>query len=297
MISGPFPEEKRARAQAVFAAGMLLGGAAGQALGGIMGQMQGWQRAFFAVGIPGLLLGLAVLRLEEPPREPRSELVPVGRLLMVPAYVMLIFSGVLITFAGVSFLTWGIDYVVNWKDFSLREAAVVLATVALVSLVLGVLAGGYVADRLQKRFAYGRILAVAGAFLLAVPFLLWALAADEKRMVLAAFFMAGFFMSWYHGPVTAVIHDLVPRRAHATSVGIYMFVTQLVGAFGPQLVGKISDLHDLQVGLQVATGIMLLGALSFLLVIYFIRRDGLHHPRLEVYRAEAQAGLTEGGRC
>jgi len=287
MISGAFPEEKRARAQAVFAAGMLLGGAAGQALGGIMGQMQGWQRAFFVVGIPGLILGSAVLRLEEPPREARSELVPVGRLLMVPAYVTLIFSGVLITFAGVSFLTWGIDFMVNWKDFSLREAAVVLATVALVSLVLGVLTGGYVADRLQKRFVYGRILAVAGAFLLAVPFILWALEADEKWMVLTAFFMAGFFMSWYHGPVTAVIHDLVPRRAHATSVGIYMFVTQLVGAFGPQLVGKISDLHDLQVGLRVAAGVMLAGALSFLLVIYFIRRDGLHHPCLEVYRAEA----------
>ena len=65
-----------------------------------------------------------------------------------------------------------------------------------------------------------------------------------------------------------------------------MFVTQLVGAFGPQLVGKISDLRDLQVGLQVAVGVMVCGALLLFLVIYFIRRDGLHHPHLDAFRAE-----------
>jgi len=32
MISGAFPTEKRASAQAIFASGMLLGGAAGQAV-------------------------------------------------------------------------------------------------------------------------------------------------------------------------------------------------------------------------------------------------------------------------
>lgn len=287
MISGTFPAQARARAQAVFAAGMLLGGAAGQALGGIIGAAHGWRHAFFVVGIPGLLLGLAALRLEEPPRGPRAEVVPFWRLLGVPAYLALILSGVFITFAAISFITWGPDYVVNYKDFSLREAGVSLATVALVSLVLGVLTGGYVADRLQKRFVYGRVVAIAAAFLAAAPFILWAIEAEEKSAVLTAFFMAGFFMSWYHGPVTAVIHDLMPPRAHATSVGVYIFVTQLAGAFGPQLVGQISDRKDLEVGLQVAVAVMLAGALSLLLVIFFIRRDGLHHPRLDAFRASA----------
>jgi len=35
MISGGFPQERRAFAQSIFASGMLLGGASGQALGGI----------------------------------------------------------------------------------------------------------------------------------------------------------------------------------------------------------------------------------------------------------------------
>jgi MFS family permease len=286
MISGAFAPQHRARAQAIFAAGMLLGGAAGQVLGGIMGSSRGWQNAFFVVSIPGLIVGLSVLKLEEPPRGPRSEVVPLKHLLRVPAYLAMILSGVFITFASVSLLTWAIDFAVSYKEFSLREAAVSLAAVVLLSLVLGVLTGGYLADWLQKRFAYGRIAAIAAAFLLAAPFVLWAIQTDEKWELLTGLFIAGFFMSWYHGPVTAVIHDLMPRRAHATSVGIYMFVTQLVGAFGPQLTGKISDLRDLQVGLQVAVAVMLTGALSFLLVIYFIRRDGLHHPNLAAFRVE-----------
>lgn len=287
MISGAFAATSRARAQAVFAAGMLLGGTAGQAVGGLIGASQGWRPAFFLVGLPGLLLGISALRLHEPVRGSRAELVGAWQLLRVPAYVALMVSGVLITFASISFITWGPDYVVRFKGFSLREAGVSLGTIGLASLVLGVLAGGYVADRLQRRWRHGRVVTIAVAFLLAAPFILWALAVESKPMVLATFFIAGFFMSWYHGPVTAVIHDLTPRRAHATSIGIYMFVTQLVGALGPTLVGNISDRRDLHAGLEVAVGIMVLGALGLFLVAYLIQRDGLRHPALEIYRSES----------
>ncbi len=287
MISAAFPHARRASAQAIFASGMLLGGASGLALGGIMGELHGWRYAFFIVGLVGLVPGLSVLKLKELPRPPRSETIPLRRLLAVPAFLAMILAGVFITFSSVSLLTWGIDFVTNYKEFSLREAAVSIALVALVSVLLGVLTGGYLADRLQRRFAFGRIIAIAAAFLLAAPFVFLAIQSDEKWVVLTGLFIAGFFMSWYHGPVTAVIHDMMPQRAHATSVGMYMFVTQLAGALGPQLVGKISDLRDLQVGLQGAVGVMVLGGLTMFLVMYFIRRDGLRHPRLEEFRADA----------
>jgi predicted MFS family arabinose efflux permease len=286
MISASFPAGERARAQAVFAAGMLTGGAVGQALGGVIGEGFGWRPAFFCVGIPGLLLGLTVLHLKEPPRGQKMELLPVWRLLGVPAYLALIASGVLITFASISFLTWGTDFAIRYKGFGLREASVLLGSIGLLAFVLGALSGGYVADLAQRRQIYGRAVTVAVAFLAAAPFILWALYAEEKGAVLAAFFLAAFFMSWYHGPVTAIIHDLMPRRAHATSVALYMSVTQLVGAFGPRHVGRISDLRDLQAGLQVAVGVMVLGALGFFLVGYLIRRHGTHHPLLEPYHVE-----------
>jgi cyanate permease len=79
---------------------------------------------------------------------------------------------------------------------------------------------------------------------------------------------------------------MMPRRAHATSVGVYMFVTQLVGAFGPQIIGRISDLRDLQLGLEICVAVMVCGALLMLLVIHFIRRDGIRHHTLDAFHVE-----------
>ena len=287
MISGAFPQERRAVAQAIFASGMLLGGAAGQALGGIIGARYGWQEALFIVALAGIAPGIALFWIEEPPRGPRSEVVPIARLLRVPAFVSMIFAGICITFSSVSLLTWGTDFAHSYKDFSLREASVSLAVIGLLSALFGVLMGGFVADRLHRRFSFGRIIAIAAAFLLAAPFLLLAIQSEEKSTVLIGLSVAGFFMSWYHGPVTAVLHDMMPRRAHATSIGVYMFATQLIGGLGPHVIGKISDARDLQLGLQIAVAVMVCGALLMLLVIHFIRRDGMRHPTLDAFHAEA----------
>jgi MFS transporter, Spinster family, sphingosine-1-phosphate transporter len=286
MISGSFPQERRASAQAIFASGMLLGGACGQVVGGIIAPRYGWQMALFVVAAAGILPAMALFGVEEPPRGPRSDVVPIFKILSVPAFLSMIAGGICITFASVSLIHWGVDFAVNYKDFSLREASVALSIITLVSLILGVLCGGYVADKLQKKFPYGRLIAIGMAFLLATPFLLLAIQSEEKQTVLVGLFIAGFFMSWYHGPVTAVIHDMMPRRAHSTSIGVYMFATQLIGGLGPQVIGKISDQRDLQVALQIAAAVLVCGALLMLLVIHFIRRDGLRHPAVEAFQAE-----------
>src|SRR5438128_1551439 len=104
LISGACSAAARARAQAVFAAGMLAGATAGMVLGSVIGEKLGWRPAFFIIATPGLIFALLVLRLEELPGGPRSELVPIGHLLAVPAYLALVASGVLITFTSVAFL-------------------------------------------------------------------------------------------------------------------------------------------------------------------------------------------------
>src|SRR5258708_814001 len=227
MLSGAFPAETRASAQAIFASGMLVGGAAGQVLGGLIAPRYGWQAALFVIAAVGLLPVIAMMTLQEPPRGPASEACPILKLLTVPAFLAMIAGGICITFSCVSILTWGVDF--------------------------------------------------------ALAFVLLAIQTDDRRLVLAALALASFFMSWYHGPVTAVIHDMMPRRAHATSIGVYMFVTQLVGAFGPKLVGRISDLHDMQLALQIAVAVMVAGGLPMLLVLHFIRRDGLQHSCLDSF--------------
>jgi hypothetical protein len=44
---------------------------------------------FYVIGIPGLILFFAILGLAEPSRGPRSEGVPLSRLLRVPGFLTL----------------------------------------------------------------------------------------------------------------------------------------------------------------------------------------------------------------
>jgi len=81
MISGTFPEDKRAMAQAVFASGMLLGGAVGQTFGGLLAPRYGWQFPLFVIAVAGLIPAFAISSLKEPPCGPCCETVPITRLL------------------------------------------------------------------------------------------------------------------------------------------------------------------------------------------------------------------------
>ena len=83
MISDSFPKEKRATALSIYSSGLYIGGALSLPIGGFVLSrwnmaypsaaeaplgLVGWQAAFLAVGLPGLLLALWVLSLKEPQR-------------------------------------------------------------------------------------------------------------------------------------------------------------------------------------------------------------------------------------
>ncbi len=83
MISDSFPKERRATALSIYSSGLYIGGALSLPLGGFVVAtwnraypvaaeaplgLAGWQAAFLAVGLPGLLLALWVLTLREPLR-------------------------------------------------------------------------------------------------------------------------------------------------------------------------------------------------------------------------------------
>jgi MFS family permease len=81
LISDYFPRRLRATALAIYSAGLYVGGGVSLFIGGLIVQnwnraypdggpwgLAGWQAAFLAVGVPGLLLALWVVTLREPVR-------------------------------------------------------------------------------------------------------------------------------------------------------------------------------------------------------------------------------------
>ena len=81
LISDWFPARLRATALAIYSSGLYIGGGISLLIGGLIVEnwnaaypgggplgLVGWQAAFLAVGIPGLVLALWVLTLREPVR-------------------------------------------------------------------------------------------------------------------------------------------------------------------------------------------------------------------------------------
>src|SRR6266568_2239419 len=68
LLADYYPRQYRGRVFSIFFAAIPVGSALGIQLGGLVDAHFGWRRAFFIVGIPGLLLAALALTLRDPPR-------------------------------------------------------------------------------------------------------------------------------------------------------------------------------------------------------------------------------------
>jgi MFS family permease len=289
VISASFPGEIRARVQGTFDIGMFIGGAVGLALGGMIVQSFGWRPAFFVVGIPGVILGLSALRLPRTPVSSSREYMPIRELLHVPAFIALMVSGWFCSFAGYAYVAWGPELVQDYKGFSARQAGTAIALAIVVGGTCGIATGAYLSDRLAKVRSWGRAAVIPVGFVLAAPAIFFALRTTSKLQFVLLFGLGAFFLSWYHGPLTATIHDLVPPHGHAAALGFYnLFVNLCSMALAPLIIGKIADRYDLITAFHIPIAAQLVGAALFLVVIQCIRRNGLRHPALaRHWRAES----------
>jgi MFS transporter, Spinster family, sphingosine-1-phosphate transporter len=277
MISDNFPERMRAQVQGVFNAGMFVGGTLGVILSGIIVYyVHSWRLAFFLVAIPGFILAYAATRIKETelPIQHEGHISQIKSLLKNPAYVWMLISGTLVTFAAGAYIAWGVEFVSRYKGFSIRDTSIFLGADMMVAGILGVFLGSYLADKLQEKVAWGRSFVVGASLLCASPFMFLGLA-DSR--IPALFFVYFFFgtalLSFYHGPATAVIHDLVPTHVRATAFAAYLLVVHLLGdGLAPAAVGFISDRHGLKVGLQFSTALVTLSGLAFIPIVNLIRK-------------------------
>jgi MFS family permease len=281
VISASFPREVRARVQGAFDAGMFIGGATGITLGGVMASRFGWRYAFFLVGIPGVILGLTALRLPKSVTTVTKESMPIRELLRVPAFLALLLSGWFCSFAGYAYVAWGPELVQDYKGFSAAQAGLALGLTIVLGGTLGIATGAYLSDMLAKVKTWGRAAIVPIGFTLGAPAIYFALHSNGKINFLLFFALGAFFLSWYHGPLTATIHDIVPPQGHATALGFYyLFVNLFSMAIAPIIIGRLADRYSLITALHVPIIAQLVGAALFLVVIQCIRTSGLHHPLL-----------------
>lgn len=236
-----FPPSQKARTVAIYNGGMFAGACVGIGIGSVFG----FPLAFKLVAVPGLLLGVMAWRLKVPPL--RAENVPGAapptvnlktmlkdglRAINVPTLRWMLLSGILISFAAGGYISWFVDFVINFKSLPKKEATLVYGLIAVSGGSIGTIVGGIVADRLYRKYRHGRVLTIAIGFLAAVPFSFGAVWLDVGAPFYIASFLLMFFMPWYNGPMAAVIDDVVDDDQASTAQATFSFMLHLFGT-GP----------------------------------------------------------------
>lgn len=270
-------------------AGMVIGGSTA----GFLADHFGWRSGFLVLGLAGIGLALAArVTLAEPgpttaaPTPARREGAGFGAavryVLRVPSYWVLLGESMLSGLGIWIFFTWLPLYFRESFGMSLGAAGFAGTFMLQISVVLGVLAGGWISDRVSANAPHRRMLLYGTFYLLGAPCLLLFLGTPTFPVVavgIAAFSFLRGLASANDNPTQC---EIVPPQNRATGVGIMNAVATASGGSGVLLAGYLKREIGLG-GIFAGISICFLAAGLLLLLGYarFIRAD--------IARAQARA--------
>lgn len=283
ILGDVFPESHRSRIMGIYNIGLYLGGAVGMIFAGIIGENFGWRSAFLIVGIPGIILSYFAFNIYEPERivtNHKPIISEIKELFRIPTYNFILIGATFIAFSSGSVLSWITVYTIRFQFFQLKEASLIVGFLAIISGVLGVISGGVVSDILKNRYNKTRALIIGFSLLLSVPFFLFALSAKSKTDFLIGLFITSFFMSWYFGPLIALIQEVVSSNVKATAIAFYFFFIHIFGdAFAPSIIGFFSDLYSLRLAMYLP---VLSNLLSGIIFLYTIKKENQYYQNINI---------------
>jgi MFS family permease len=287
LIADSFPPLKRGRMLSIFFLGLPVGSAAGYFVGGYLAHyFSSWRAPFMAAGIPGFVLALLLWFLPEPPRGQHEEHAPVdvwtllGRLVRNGAFITASLGMAAYTFAVGGMQVWIPTFLQRLRGMDVKAANIDFSLIVVINGIGATLLGGWIGDRLLKRY-FGAYYTFSGvAMLIAVPFMAAAIYTRGKLMF-PAIFAAVFFILIGTGPTNAALVNSVSASIRSTALAVNVFVIHLLGdAFSPALIGKLSDkTGSLQIAFWVAFAA---AAISGLILLYGAR----FAPRFKLEQAQ-----------
>ena len=206
ILADYFKLQTRGRIMAIFCVAIPVGSALGYVLGGIISHQLGWRWAFYLVAIPGIVLGLICFFQKDPrartgvrEERKRARLEDYLALLRNRSFVFNCLAQTAMTFALGGLAFWMSAYLI-FRNQSPALAIPVFGGITVVAGLTSTLLGGFVADRLQKRFSGSYFLVSGVGMLLAFPLFIAMLYAPFP-MAWILLFGAVFFVFLNTGPV------------------------------------------------------------------------------------------------
>jgi MFS transporter, Spinster family, sphingosine-1-phosphate transporter len=274
-VADMFPADKRGRVMGVFYLAIPVGTALGYLLGGFMGPKYGWRAPFYVGAAPGVLLGLLLLFVPEPPLgqfdAPESK-VPERNILTGlihnPAFLTATLGMATMTFALGGLQVWMPTFLHRAHGYSLLDANIIFGLSTISNGLVASLAGGWISDRLLRRTRSAHYLVSAVSLGLGIPAMCVALFASGRPMVVGIF-VAEFLLLLNTGPLNAAVISSVGPHVRAAALAANIFIFHLLGDVpSAALIGYMSDKYSLQLAFL---GPVIAIALSSSILFYGMR--------------------------
>lgn len=257
LIADLAPPEKRASAISFYSLGIPIGGLLGMVIGGLLADSYGWRVAFFAVGLPGILLAAFVMLILRDPRKSALGMVAAAAAAKAPqmsvkeglrvvlssrAFVLVAAGGAMAAFLGYGKATWTTIFFQRTHQMSPGEVGFWFGIAGGVAGIIGTWAGGWFADRFGRTNRRHVLTAPAIGMTLAIPVAICAYWVDLWWLSLLILFIPTLLNALYIGPAYSCAQGLVPLRARALASALLLFAQNLIGlGLGPLFFGMLSD--------------------------------------------------------
>jgi MFS family permease len=266
MITDYFPKNKLSTALSTYSMGIFLGSGLALFIGAmlisslptsgmvtvpILGEIYPWQMLFIYIGLPGLVISLLVLILKEPARKDdnNNAATPLSikeALAAIwekrKAYLYITLGATFGAFGSYGSTAWIPTYFNRTFGWAPKEAGFKFGLIVMTFSVLGVFAGGWLADRFNQQGKTDgklRVGLIAGLGLLvsSCNFLL-----SDPNTILLSLAVPAFFLSFAYGASVAAIQEIMPNRARGLASAIFLFILNLIAlAGGPFIVAFFTD--------------------------------------------------------
>ena len=284
LIADYFPLERRARALAIFSLGIPIGLSGGTLIGAYIAALVNWRAAFIVMGVAGLVLA-PILRMAVRDRRgsPPTAQEPLARVVATvarkPAFWLMALASAASSLSGYGLALWTPSVLMRSFGLDLVSTGNFLASLLLIGGCAGVLAGGWLADRLgaADRAWYAWLPAIA--WLITAPTFAAGLLAPNLWLAWPLLLIPNALNILWLGPVTTAVQHLVPQPMRATASASFLLIVNLIGlGAGPLLIGRLSDAlkatygpDSLRNAAVACTGFYLVAALLVLLAAKSLR--------------------------
>ena len=255
LIGDFYPTQERSKAMGIFMLGLPGGVFLAYFSAGWIGGHWGWRAAFLLACVPGLLFALLALRMVEPARgthDKGRELIqaadavqsPYLAVLSLPTMRWIILSGIFHNFNMYAINTFNSPFLQRVHHLGLQQASIVSSVAVGAVGAIGLLLGGYFADKLSTTRRNGRLLLSAGCMTAAAPCVFFAISqpAGAIRSYIILMALGTINMYVYYATVYTAIQDVIEPRLRGTAVAVYFCAMYILGAsMGPVGTGFLSD--------------------------------------------------------